>query len=96
MYELLVFVAVALAGILVDRIMGNHLPRERKNFPKGLQIEKRGLLMSSFYGFSLLFAGLLADEYPSIETMLYVGLAMALLLTRMFRLQWWYEDFIWR
>ena len=92
MIEFLFFVGTALAGILVDRIMGHHKPWVRENFPKGVEVEKRGLLMVSFMAFTCLFL-LLSFDTPSMTTWSYACLAHLLLLSRMFRFEWWYYDF---
>ncbi|HVM90575.1 MAG TPA: hypothetical protein VMU11_01615 [Verrucomicrobiae bacterium] len=96
MYDLLVFVAVPLAGVLADRLMGHHKPWARENFPKGIEVHKRGLLMSAYLGFSMIFSGLMTEGSPIlVTTTIFLMLANLLLLVRMFRFEWWYEDFKW-
>ncbi len=89
MYELAAFTAIALAGILADRLMGHHLPRDRKNFPKGVEVGKRGLLMVSYLAFTMIF--LLLDQSTEMTT--YIMLALLWQVGRMFLFEEWYYGF---
>jgi hypothetical protein len=91
MYEFLAYGLIAVAGIIFDRLMGHQKPRDRANFPKGLETEKRGLLIISFVGFSV-FVTLLGGEH-SVERWTFAQLSSLLFLARTFLFEEWYYGF---